>query len=63
MDRKLKEKFTIEKTAFSVIKLHDDHSSVDYWSKQTYEKRLAALEFLRQSWHDYDSNTERLPRF
>ncbi len=62
MKNDLKNEFRMDKSAFSVINLHDDHSSSDYWVKQSHEKRLLALEFIRQSWNNYDPDTSRLPR-
>lgn len=41
--------FSLDRSAFSVGRLHDEDSQVDYWLAQPPEQRLAALEFLRAS--------------
>ncbi len=41
--------FSLDRTVFSVGRLQDDDSQVDYWLAQTPERRLAALEYLRRS--------------
>ncbi|MDP3070762.1 MAG: hypothetical protein Q8N18_10755 [Opitutaceae bacterium] len=41
--------FSLDRTAFSVGRLQDDDSQVDYWLSQPPERRLAALEHLRRS--------------
>ena len=39
--------FTLDRSAFSVARLGDDTSEVDYWLAQPPEKRIEAVEFLR----------------
>ncbi len=41
--------FSLDRTVFSVGRLQDDDSQVDYWLAQPPERRLAALEHLRRS--------------
>ena len=41
--------FSLDRTVFSVGRLQDDDSQVDYWLAQPPERRLAALEYLRRS--------------
>ena len=41
--------FSLGRTVFSVGRLQDEDSQVDYWLAQPPERRLAALEYLRRS--------------
>jgi hypothetical protein len=41
--------FSLDRSVFSVGRLQDDDSQVDYWLTQPPERRLAALEHLRRS--------------
>lgn len=41
--------FTLDRSAFSVGRLNDEDSQVDYWLSQPAERRIAAVEFLRRS--------------
>lgn len=43
--------FSLDRTAFSVGRLEDEDSQVDYWLSQPPERRLAALEHLRRSFN------------
>jgi hypothetical protein len=52
----------VDRTALSVVDLHDDPGQVDYWMRQPPRKRFEAMEFLRQLVHSYDPDTARLPR-
>lgn len=47
MSQPLPPVFTFDRTAFSVGRLKDDDSQVDYWLAQPPERRLQAVEFLR----------------
>ena len=58
----LLENARVDRTALSVVDLHDDRGEVDYWMRQPPIKRMEALEFLRQQVHPYDPDTARLPR-
>ena len=52
----------MDKTAFSVVSLHDDSDEKAFWSTQTPAARFEALEFLRQVAFNYDPTTTRLQR-
>jgi hypothetical protein len=52
----------VDRTALSVVDLHDNLGEVDYWMSQPPLKRFEAMEFLRQQVHSYDPDTARLPR-
>jgi hypothetical protein len=52
----------VDRTALSVVDLHDDRGEVDYWMRQPPLKRLEAMEFLQQLVHPYDPDAARLPR-
>jgi len=51
---------TIQKVARK-IRLEDQTSDFLYWQSQPFEKRLAALEEIRQEYHQWKYATE--PRF
>jgi len=51
-----------DKTAFSVVSLNDAQDEKEYWLLQTEEKRLQAIEFMRQVMYGYDPSTTRLQR-
>ncbi len=38
------------------IKFKQQKSDFSYWQKQPYEKRLEALEIIRQQYHQYQYN-------
>lgn len=42
---------SLDRSAFSVGRLQDDDSQIDYWLAQPAEQRLAALELLRKSFN------------
>lgn len=45
------------------ILIKDQKSDFNYWQKQSYQKRLEALEEIRQQYHQYKYNAEpRLQR-
>jgi hypothetical protein len=53
----------IDKTAFSVISLHEADADLKaYWKAQTPYARLVALELMRQVAYGYDPHTARLER-
>ena len=51
----------MDRTALSVVGLHEDAREVEYWLAQPVVKRFEALELLRQMVHPYDP-AARLPR-
>ncbi len=54
--------YKMDKTAFSVVSLHDESDEKAYWLSKMPEERLQALEFLRQIAYDYDPSATRLQR-
>jgi hypothetical protein len=52
----------VDRTALTVVDLHDDRGEVDYWMSQPAHKRFEAMEFLRQQVHPYDPDTTRIER-
>lgn len=52
----------MDKTAFSVVALHDNSDEKEFWQTKSGEERLAALEYLRQTAYGYDAATARLQR-
>jgi hypothetical protein len=55
--------FSLDRSAFSVGRLQDDDSQVDYWLAQPPEQRLAALELLRASFNPDAYASQRLRGF
>lgn len=55
--------FSLDRSAFSVGRLQDDDSQVDYWLAQPAEQRLAALELLRASFNPDAYAAQRLRGF
>jgi hypothetical protein len=55
--------FSLDRSAFSVGRLQDDDSQVDYWLAQPAEQRLAALELLRESYNPDACAAQRLRGF
>jgi hypothetical protein len=57
------ETLRIDKTAFSVVSLHEaDAIDKAYWAAQSPLARLEALEFMREVAYGYDPVTARLER-
>jgi hypothetical protein len=52
----------VDRTALSVVDLHDHGGEVDYWMSQPALKRFEAMEFLRQQVHAYDPDTARVSK-
>jgi hypothetical protein len=52
--------FTLDRSAFSVGRLNDEDSQVDYWLSQPPERRIAAVEFLRRSFNPDAYSAQRL---
>ena len=55
--------FTLDRSAFSVGRLNDEDSQVDYWLSQPPERRIAAVEFLRRSFNPDAYSAQRLHGF
>lgn len=55
--------FSLDRSALSVGRLHDDDSQVAYWLAQPPEQRLAALEFLRATCNPDAYASQRLRGF
>jgi hypothetical protein len=53
----------VNRKVISIGDLRDDGGRLRHWLRQSPMKRLEGLELLRQSAHDYDPVTARLPRF
>jgi len=43
--------FKMDKTAIAFHRLGKAPKAYEYWIKQSYEKRLSAIEYLRQQYH------------
>ena len=52
----------IDRTAFSVVSLHDEPDDKAYWLSKTPAERMQAMEYMRQIAYGYDPATERLQR-
>jgi hypothetical protein len=49
----MKEPYSLDRSHFSVVGLHDDTDERTYWWSKTPEERLAALEYLRQITYEF----------
>lgn len=56
--------YKLDKTAFSVVSLHDQDplEETRYWLSKSPQERWQAIEFLRQVAYGYDPTTTRLQR-
>jgi hypothetical protein len=54
--------FTLNKSAFSIHKLGEEPKAYIYWLQQSAEKRISAIEFLREQYHTKDEIQSRLQR-
>lgn len=54
--------YRLDRTAFSVVGLHDQGDEHLYWHTQPPDERLRALEFLRYHAYGYDPIADRIPR-
>lgn len=54
--------FRLDKTAFSVVSLHDDSDEKAYWQTRTGQERMEALEYLRRVAYGHAAATARLQR-
>ena len=52
----------LDRTAFSVVSLHDESGDKAYWLSKTPAERMQAMEYMRQIAYGYDPATERLQR-
>lgn len=64
MDPALQEEFRFDRAAYSVASSFEEAEAQTkrYWLAQTPQKRLRALEFMRQLAYGYDPHTARLQR-
>jgi hypothetical protein len=64
MSQKLLDRAKVDRTAFSVVGLHEaDKADEAYWRSCTPEERFEALELSRQITYGYDPTTRGLSRF
>lgn len=56
------EEFRLNKKAFAIYPLSKEPKGYEYWLTQSFEKRLAAIEFLRQQYHSEHELKSRLQR-
>ncbi len=55
--------FSLDRSAFSVGRLHDEDNQVDYWLAQPPARRIEAVEFLRGASDPEAYSAQRLRRF
>jgi hypothetical protein len=53
----------MDRTAFSVVSLHDDPDEKAYWLAKAPHERLEAVELMRQVVYGYQPASDRLQRF
>lgn len=61
-DSKMSLNLRLDRTAFSVVALHDNSHERDFWQTKTPQERLEALEYLRRTAYGHDAATARLQR-
>jgi len=54
--------FRVDKTAFSIVSLHDESDEKEYWRSKTCYERLQAVELQRQVIYGYKSAAQRFQR-
>jgi hypothetical protein len=54
--------FSIDRSHFRIRSIDDDDSELEYWLTQTPERRLQALEFLRENYHGHEYRSQGLER-
>ena len=54
--------FKLDRSAFKIIKKGEEPKSSEYWLTQSVEKRISAIEFLRQQYHGTQSRLQRVYR-
>jgi hypothetical protein len=52
----------VDRTAFSVVSLHDEPDDTVYWLSRTPYERMLAIEMLRRIVYGYDPTAARLQR-
>ena len=58
----LNEKFKMDRSSAKVFKKGEEPKPFGYWLTQSPQKRLEAIEFLRQQYHGYQSRLLRIYR-
>jgi hypothetical protein len=61
LSMRLIENMKLDKSSFEVSNINDD-APENGWMSKTPLERFEGVEILRQMWHSYDPDTERLPR-
>ncbi|MGB9625207.1 MAG: hypothetical protein ACPMAQ_10130 [Phycisphaerae bacterium] len=56
------DEFRLDRSKFSVGRLHEPSDERAFWLSKSPEERLTALEYLRQVAYGYDPDTTRLQR-
>ena len=54
--------FNLDRTIVSVRSLHDEPDDLAYWLTQPPERRLQAVEYLRESFHGHAYPSQRIER-
>ncbi len=55
--------YSIDKNKVNIVSMTEEPSDLGYWLSVSWEKRLSALESLRQHFYNYnDKTTPRLQR-
>ena len=58
----LNEKFKMDRSSAKVFKKGEEPKPFEYWLTQSQQKRLEAIEFLRQQYHGSQSRLQRVYR-
>jgi hypothetical protein len=58
----LNEKFKMDRSSAKVFKKGEEPKPYEYWLTQSPQKRLEAIEFLRQQYHGTQSRLQRVYR-
>jgi len=53
----------LNRSAFSVVSLHESDNDLQYWQARTPVERLAAVELNRRMVYGHNRSTSRLQRF
>jgi hypothetical protein len=59
---KIGEMFKMNRSAAKIFKKGEEPKSYEYWLTQTRQKRIEAIEFLRQQYHGTQSRLQRVYR-
>jgi hypothetical protein len=54
--------FQLDRKAFRIRSLADDTTEVEYWLTQRPERRIQAIEFLRETFHGHGYPAQGLER-